>query len=232
MNELQGYALVPLPQAQRMGDAGGGGDDCSYTGECDSSPLSVGYVRAKFLEFQGLLNGLDRAREAALLAVEPVNEVDPYLAAELLDLLDALSARAGELRATAEAINAVAAAVNAAGGRLPVVSIPQRLGLLQLVPLAAGAAAVAAVGAVAYWGGQIIGGINERLARGQLLSAQMTPEARARMADAMAKGDQARALAEGSALSQVGGIIKWVGIGVAAYFGFRAFQTWRGRRRG
>jgi hypothetical protein len=119
-------------------------------------------------------------------------------------------------------LNLGAAAINAAGGRLPQLSIPGTLGAL---PLALPFAAVAAVGTAAtlmVWGREWLRGVNDRLKTAQLLEAQENPQAAAALARGIVESDAAVAIAEGSTLGAFAGVLKWAAIGVGAFMLYRA----------
>ena len=154
-----------------------GGDDESYSGEAPStSMLSMDYYRNKAREFQSTMNALDEARTAAVNTLSL--GVDPETSAYLQGWLTEFEGRRGWLRGIAEGINLASEVVNAAGGRMPVLSIPRGLGILPAIALSATSiAAFGAVAAAVTWGAQAVSGLNDRLATAQLLDAQATPEA-------------------------------------------------------
>lgn len=190
-----------------------------------SSALSLDYFRAKVTEFQSLMNALDLGYQAAQGAVYS-DGIDPEVSAQLGDLMREYEGRRTMMRATAEAINLGAAAVNAAGGRMPELSIPQTLGRLGFAP-ALPLAAVAAIGTAAVlmsWGRDWLQGVNQRLRSAQLIAAQDSPAAAAALAVAMAQSDASLATAEQSGLSSLAPILKWGAIAVGAYIAWRALE--------
>lgn len=136
--------------ALTLGDAG---NDDWYEGEQSTSPVSMDYARARYLEFQAVMNALDstyNAMNALYFSVEP----DP----EIYDWLMDYESKAGQIRALAQTLNAGAATINALGGRMPSLSIPSTLGALPLVIGGALALALASVGAwIAYARGKVAG---------------------------------------------------------------------------
>lgn len=210
-------------QTQTLGDAGAPNDDASYGGPVSTSALSMDYYRSKITEFQSVLNAVDEGYRAATSALQS-GALDPASADDLRALLADYDSRRFTLRATAEAINAGAAVVNAAGGRMPSLSLPGTLGLL---PAALPFAAVAAVGAAAVlitWGREWIAGVNDRLKSAQLIAAQDTPEKAAALAASIAQSDAALRVAEGSGLAALSTWIKWGAIALGGYMVWRALQ--------
>jgi hypothetical protein len=199
-----------------------GGGDASYGGESADSALSLGYYRQKALEFQQVLSAMDEGRAAAIAALN-TGAVDPQVADELQQLLGEYDSKAWQMRMTGEAINAGAAAINAAGGRFPVLSIPQSLGLLPALPFAAVAAFGTAATLVA-WGVTWLSGVNDRLRLAMQLDAQTDPEARAALAREVARSDAAIAKAQGSPVAWLATPVKWLAIGVGAFLVWRAVE--------
>lgn len=193
----------------------------------ESAPLSLDYARAKAREFQVLLNALDTGYKAAWNALE-IGALDATSTAEIVESIDAYDAKRAWIRGAAEAVNAAAAAVNAAGGRFPSLSVPgtlQALPALAVPALYAGGFALAA-GAV-IWGRDWLRGLNDRMARAQLLES-VPPEKRAQLAQEIARSDVAVREAESSTLSVVAPAVKWIAIGALAFFAYRAWQSTRG----
>lgn len=192
----------------------------------ESSPLSLDYARAKAREFQSLLNALDRGYQASMMALE-IGALSPEATAEIVASMDEYDARRAWVRRAAEAINLAAEAVNAMGGRFPVLSVPQTLQALPalLVPAAyAGAFGLAAAAVV--WGRDWLRGNNERLARAQLLES-LPPEKRAQLAQAIAQSDAAIREAESSTIAAIAPAVKWIAVGAIAFFAYRAWQATR-----
>lgn len=208
-----------------LGEAGGLYDDESYTGETGDSSLSVQYYRNKVTEFQTVLDALDRGAAAARQALYSgaLAEED---AADLESRLQEFEARKGTLRATAEAINAGAAAWNALGGRMPQLSLPSGLAALPVIPLAL-IAATATAATLIVWGRDWIRGVNARMQQAQLLAAIDDPEKRAEVAAAAAAAASAADLAESSPMTAVAGVVKWVSIAAIAFLAWKAFDAWK-----
>jgi hypothetical protein len=193
-----------------------------------SNVMSLDYYRSKVTEYQSTLNALDSGYQAALVALD-VPGLDPQTYSSLSASIDEFQSKRWSLKATAEAINMGAAAVNAAGGRMPELSIPGTLGFL---PFALPIAAIVAVGTAAtliVWGQTWLRGVNERLKTAMLLEAQATPEDKAALAVAIQQSDQAVAMADASGLSALAPILKWGAIGIGAFMLWRAFGS-RGTR--
>lgn len=204
-----------------LGEAGISHDDVSYTGEVSTSTFSMDYVRGRIREYQSTLDALDRGYQAALLAIGTPGLPDESRA-DLETMVSDFQSKRWTLKATAEALNLGAAAINAAGGRLPQLSIPGTLGAL---PLALPFAAVAAVGTAAtlmVWGHEWLRGVNDRLKTAQLLAAQSSPETAADLARSIAESDAALQIADGSTLGAFASVLKWGAIAVGAFMLYRA----------
>ena len=137
-------------------------DDESYEGEQSGSLFSLDYYRSKAQQFQGVLNQVDQAAQAAQLAID--SGVDPDLTRDLVGMLQEFDQKKMTFRIAAEGINAGAAVINAAGGRFPQLSIPQGLGLAPLIPAAA-IAAIALAATLIAWGVKWIDGVQQLLDR-------------------------------------------------------------------
>jgi hypothetical protein len=188
----------------------------------DSSMLSMDYYRNKVREFQTVLNGVESAYQAAISAVQS-GALTEESKAEIFESLNEFGDKYRTLKLTAETINAGAAAVNAAGGRFPELSIPRSLGALPVIPLAM-VAAVATAATLISWGVAWIAGLNERLKRAQLLEAA-TPEQRAKVIEAAARTDNALATAQSSPLSMFSDILKYGAILLGGYLLWRAYSS-------
>lgn len=190
-----------------------------------TSPLSIDYYRQKVVEFQQVINALDetgRTVDALIRGVGPGELADDLIAlqSEFLD-------KKSQIKIAAEAINFAASGANAIGIRFPVLSLPQTLGAAPIVAGAAIAAAVAAAAGIIVWGREWILGVNQRLREAELL--KQVPDAdRAKVAQAILQTDAAVAQANESPLASIAGIVKWVALGVAAFYAFEAFKKIRG----
>lgn len=191
-------------------------DDETYG---DSSPISLDYFREKVRDFQTALNSVDLAYRAGL----DVYEISP--SDRLAELLTDYESRAGTLKATAETLNAGAALVNAAGGRMPVLSIPSTLGLPQFVMPAVYIAALATAAYLISWAKDhteyLRAAIDERAAQ---IDAQLTPQDKARVAAAQSSAASA-AGAFSKGLDTLATIMKWGAIGIAAFLAWRAYKA-------
>lgn len=218
----------PPPQrepARTLGDAGASNDDESYTGEVSTAPLSLDYFRSKFREFQITLNSLDVSYRAAQNAMQ-IPGVDQSVLVSLRNASIEYENRRSTLKRTAELLNAGASLANNAGLRLPVISLPQTLGIPFVVPIAIAGAVATAVSLV-IWGNGLIATFRTHILRAQAY-ANLTPEGRGALAVELAKIDAAQQESTGTGLSSVAGAVKWVAIGALAYFAWRAFQSSRG----
>jgi len=204
-----------------LGDTGTH-DDESYVGEQSTSVFSMDYYRNKAREFQDMLNHVDQAAQAAQSAIDA--DIDPDLSSGLQNMLNEFAMRKFTFRAAAEGINAGAALINSAGGRMPQLSVPSGLGIAPIVLPAAAIAAFGVAAALIVWGSQWIAGVNARLRDAQLLENVTDPTKRAALASAIAQGEAAAALANESPLSSIAGIVKWAAIAIAAWMAYRALS--------
>lgn len=202
-------------------------DDATYTGEVSTSPLSLDYYRDKARQFQVTLNALDQGYASAWNAIDA--DIDSELTSDLSDMVSEFDAKRALLTGTARAINLGAEAINAVGGRFPVLSIPSGLGLLPALPLAA-VAAIATAATLIVWGNQWLSGVNERLRRAQLIAEQrqIDPAKAAALIDSLAASDAAVAASSESPLSSIAGMVKWAALGFGAFLVFRAWRDSRG----
>lgn len=201
----------------------------SYDGDTSApSMLNLDYYRDIATKFQVTLNQLDQGLRAAYIA-EAAN-VSPEITSQMRAYIDQIEGKRGQLKATAAAINAGAAVINAAGGRFPVLAVPS--GLSALPALALPAAAIAALGvavALITWGSQIVSGINERLLYAKKIEG-LTPAQRTDILQASAQAEKADGfLAAFKPFGGFAGLIKWGALGVAGYLLWRAYQGSRRR---
>ncbi len=195
-----------------LGERGAPHDDESYGGT-DESLVNLDYFRSKVREFQVCMQSLDMSYQAGLAAYS-LSPSD-----RLRELLDEYQSRAGELVATAEAINAGAALVNSMGGRMPVLSIPSTLGL---PPMLLPAAAVAALGAVAFyvgWAGGYMSAMTDAIAEVQQSDAPADVKAAItaqlmQAREAHRVGTSTRLL---GVLAGVPSVTKWLVLGVGIF---------------
>lgn len=208
-------------RALTLGDAG---DDTLYGGVSDPAPLSMDFVRAKYLEFQAAMNALDKtynAMNAVYFATDPPDE-------EIYNWLLDYEQNAGQVRAIAHTLNVGAETINALGGRVPQLSIPSTLGA---IPLMLGGALLVAVSSVAAW----IAYARGKVAGADAIIARIEsmPENASKAEILTASNDvreSMRSLSE-NALSrlvgnfgQLGEIAKLAIVGIAGYFAFRAIK--------
>lgn len=200
-----------------LGEAGAPHDDLSYAGEVSSSPVSMDYFRTKFSEFQQSLNAADQAYRAG------VEAYSIYATPEVGALLDEYEGKASTLKMTAEALNMGASFVNAAGGRMPVLSIPSTLGL---PPLLLPAAVVAAVGAAATYVGWALGyarAMNDAI--GYAENIVEDPAQKSSLIAALTKARDAVAIGSGSGLGMLSGPLKIAAIGGLLFLAWRAYTA-------
>ena len=195
-----------------LGDVGPH-DDESYTGE--TSLVSFDYFREKYREFQVCMNAADQAYQAGLvvLQITPDPEIDR--------LLTEYESQSTMVRTTAEALNAGASIVNAAGGRMPVLSIPATLGL---PPLLMPAAVVAAVAAAATYVGWSLGYVSAMTRAIEVVNdSSASAEAKAEITRQLQRAKTAAQLGSGTSLSLLSGPVKILAIGALAFLAWRAF---------
>jgi len=188
----------------------------------DSSVLSMDYYRAKALEFQQTLNALDtayRAADAALSSQATDMDTAEYLSNWIAQFLE----KRDQFRLAAEAINAAATGVNAAGGRFPVMSIPQTLGIAPVLVPVALVGVVAAAAALVVWGNNAISGLNERLKRAQLLE-NASPAQKAQLVSAMNDSDESVRQSQATTLSSLAPIVKYGAFALAAWLAYKAYK--------
>ena len=188
----------------------------------DASVFSMDYYRNKALEFQQTLNALDtayRAADAALSSQATDMDTAEYLSNWIATFLE----KRDQFRLAAEAINAAASGVNAAGGRFPVMSIPQTLGLAPaLVPVAI-AGIIGVTATLITWGTVAISGLNERLKRAQLLDSA-SPAQKAQLVAAMSDSDESVKQSQATALSSLAPIVKYGAFALAAWLAYKAYK--------
>lgn len=191
-----------------------------------TSAFTLDYYRQKAVEFQQMMTAMDQAYWAANYALMN-SSLDESSAAALMSALNEYDAKKGTIRVTAEAINAGAAAINALGGRFPVLSIPGTLGLPPIIAPAALVAAIGAAAALLTWGSQWISGVNDRLKRAQLIESA-SPDERDALVRAMTESDNAVNVASSSILASVAPTVKWIAYGIGA---FLLYRVWNESRR-
>lgn len=189
-------------------------DDLSYEGP--SSAVSLDYFRQKYGEFQQCMNAADQAYNAGLLVhqISPSEEID----ALLLDY----EQRSAGVKATAEALNAGAAAVNAMGGRMPVLSIPATLGL---PPLLLPAAVVAGVAAAATYVGWSLGYVSAMTRAIEVVNESTADaESKAEITRQLQRSRDAARIGSGTSLALFSGPLKIIALGALAFLAYKAFN--------
>lgn len=209
-----------------IGEAGLPHDDETYAGETGDSAFSVQHYRNQMVEFQSVMDAMDStAHSLRQLLQYPLSLEDTSAIQQ--DLAE-FESRKLMFRAAAETLNAASYAINAAGGRFPVLSVPQALqglGIAPVIPLAA-LAALAAAATLISWGRDWMAGVNRRLHDERLLATIEDPAQRAEAARLILQANAAQAEAESSTLSKVATIAKW---GVFAVLGYMAWRAWENR---
>lgn len=195
-----------------LGDVGPH-DDVSYGG--DTSVISFDYFRDKYREFQVCMNAADQAYQAGLsvLQIAPDAEIDR--------LLTEYESESSRVKTIAEALNAGASIVNAAGGRMPVLSIPQTLGLPPLLMPAAVVAAVAAAATYVGWSLGYVGAMTRAIE--VVNESTASTEAKAEITRQLQRAKAAAQLGSGTSLSLLSGPVKIIAIGALAFLAWKAF---------
>jgi len=187
--------------------------------------LQLDYYRQKVVEFQGILDQMDAvANIANSISWE---STDKQLAADMDAYLLDFDNKKGSFRTAAEALNFAINGINAAGISFPRLQVPQGLGVVPLVAAAGVAGALAVAAALIVWGRDWIASVTARAKLGLQLDAIKDPAQRARVAEDLARLDQAQSVAEASPISSVASIVKWVAIAAVAYFAIQSYQALR-----
>lgn len=200
--------------AEFITDAMGNPIPSAYVEEAQGAAAGadVGYFTRKINEFQGMVYDLDTTEANVRSFIQDYNINDPVL----LEQLDAFDTKKAVIRGAAEALNLAVAGINAIGGNLPSVRLPQGLA----------ASAVAVAAALIVWGRDWIAGVNDRLKTREVL--EQIPEAqRGQAAADLLKLEATRKNSELSPLGNIANIVKWAAIAAGIYFAFQAFQKAR-----
>jgi hypothetical protein len=182
----------------------------------------VGYFTRKINEFQGMVYDLDTTEANLRSFIQDYNITDEVL----LDQLDAFDSKKTVIRGAAEALNLAVAGINAIGGNLPSVRLPQGLAAVPVAALAAAAGAVAVAAALIVWGRDWIAGVNDRLKTREVLS-QIPESQRGAAASDLLRIEATARSAGSSPLANVANIVKWAAIAAGIYFAFQAFNKGR-----
>lgn len=194
--------------------------------EPTTSMLSLDYYKTKVVEFQNVLNNLDQT--AAVVAQMIDEDISPELTVDLQSFMQQYDNKKGYYRTAAEALNLAINGVNVFGAGMPAVQVPSGLALAPVAMGAAVAAAVAAAAALIVWGREWIVGVNDRLKTEMALGKISDPAKRDAAAAALVQTEANAKAAQGSPLSQISNIVKWVAIGAVAWFAFQAYSKTRG----
>lgn len=212
-----------------LGEAGVPHDDPNYEGTGESSPLSMNYFREQYLEFQAMLNAVDEAFRAGV----ELRDVAP--SPELESLLSEYEGNASTWRGLADTLNMGAQLVNAAGGRMPVLSLPSTLGAGPLM-LALPLVVIAAVGSITTWvawGRGFAQGVRSLADAAKADPAFAAPESQAALDRIAGQVIEAQRKIDFSPFSGIAGIgesvVKW---GLLAVGGYLAWRAWMASRDG
>lgn len=208
-----------------IGDAGVPNDDSSYIGEEGDSYFSMQKYRNQAVEFQTVMDAMDTTARTIRELLQLSLPIEDQQA--LQQQLSEFESRKLMFRAAAETLNAVAYTINAAGGRFPVLQVPQGLqglGFAPVIPLAA-IAALATAATLISWGREWMIGVNRRMSDERMLAMIDDPQERAKAAQLVLQANAAQSEAESSTISQVAKIAKWGLFAALAYFGWRAWEN-------
>lgn len=197
-------------------------------GEETSASVSTGdtgYFSGKIAEFQRTLYAVDEAASAleSLIASDVNQELTEDDYSTILAQLDEYYSRREAFKFAAEAFNSVSSMVNAVGGSLPQVNIPQGLGFAPLVIPAALAAAIAGATVLISWA---IGWLSRSEETAAQIAAKITDPIKRDAALAEAARITAASQSTGGvggALSSVANVAKW---GAVAFLAWIAYQTY------
>lgn len=204
--------------------------DENYTGESSDSLLSLDYYRSQVTKFQDVMNALD----GTIKTLGEMRALIPEQSTEMIDQWESLWNEAidkrWQFRTAAQAINLAAEGLNAIDVRFPELSIPQTLQGLGFAPLAlAGiAAAVAGAAALITWGNNYITSVRAWAQTREML-ALLPEEKQQEWAQKTLELQAQESVANGSPLSNIAVIIKWLAIAGVGYFAYQAFMGYRGK---
>ena len=202
-----------------------GAAEAGYGFTQENAPVALTYYQQKIVEFQNLLNGMDRAYKAA--ADLYYENIEPTLRDDLKAYMDEYDSKAWEFRAAAEALNLAVNGANLVGGDFPNITVPSTLGVVPLVAAGVIAAAVATAAALIVWGNTWLQGLNQRLRDQELIAQVSDPAKRDALIKTQLEVEAAAAEANASPLSSISNIVKWLAIGAVAYFAFSAYKQVR-----
>jgi hypothetical protein len=217
----------PVPIYDAMGNVTGYQEiEETPVNEPTTSMMSLDYYKTKVIEFQDVLYNLDNT--AAIVANLIDEQISPELSVDLQSFMQQYDNKKGYYRTAAEALNLAINGVNVFGAGLPSVRVPAGLAMAPIAMGAAVAAALAAAAALVVWGKEWIVGVNDRLKTELLLGKISDPVKRDAATAALLLTEANAKAAQGSSLSQISNIVKWVAIGALAYFAFQAYSKTRG----
>jgi len=217
----------PVPIYDAMGNVTGYQEiEDTPVNEPTTSMMSLDYYKTKVIEFQDVLYNLDNT--AAIVANLIDEQISPELTVDLQSFMQQYDNKKGYYRTAAEALNLAINGVNVFGAGLPSVRVPSGLAMAPIAMGAAVAAALAAAAALVVWGKEWIVGVNDRLKTELLLGKINDPVKRDAATAALLLTEANAKAAQGSSLSQISNIVKWVAIGALAYFAFQAYSKTRG----
>ena len=184
------------------------------------SAFSMDYYRQKVVEFQRVLDALDEAERVIIDTLPTASAMEDSLYDDLMSFYDDLQGKKTEFRLASEAINAASAGFNAVGVNFPRVNLPQSLGALPFVALAA---AIVAVTGLIVWGLKKLDEVHARLTIAGMLTGAM-PEERIKILDAAARLEAAKNSAQ-SPFASIAKTVQWIAIGALVWFGYQAWRN-------
>jgi hypothetical protein len=195
-------------------------DGSTQTAVTNVTPNNVGYFATKAQQFQQMIYDVD-AVAANMMDMIDNYDLDADSLASVQAQLAEYDGRKTALNFAADAFNAVSRTVNAVGGALPLITVPQTLGFAPLVIPVAAAAAIAGSVALVAWGLGWLSRSNDTLTNiaAKVSDPKLRDAILAKAADA-----EARSQISGGALGQVASIAKWAAIGIGAYLAYQFFM--------
>lgn len=189
-----------------------------------ASPLNSAYYQKKINDFQQVLYDMDNAAKAATVIVTDYGDIDPVVTESMIASLDEFDAKKTEFRTVAEALNGAVAMANAVGGSFYPVKVPESLGV---VPLLGIAAVIATAAVLCTWGQGWINHLDAtaKLDQVKAYADSITdPVAHDALVTQLSTISASQTSIDNSLGGNIATMVKWVAIAAVAYFGFQAFQ--------
>jgi hypothetical protein len=196
-----------------------GGENFSAADRGDVNDSNVGYFQSKIDEFQQTLFAVD----AAASALENMSAFD--VTADQYALIESQLSeyytRKAAFKYAAEALNAVASAVNSMGGSMGSVTIPTGLGFAPLVIPVAYAAAITGAAVLIGWA---INWLSTSQTLAADIASRISDPVKRDAALAEASKIAAANAAAGGSLGQVANVVKWIAIGAGVLLIFKMIE--------